>query len=311
MPRTDSTYSQETTQKASLSALSQTACLPKPYCQRITFFLGADGLPSWLIKSIHQQVFRFQGQVELVKVQSLQSVNIKDYLTAMTLAFSPFELCQIVINGNTADLESEREYAKQLRLFLHQHCFVIEPLRIKADSINKTASVNSLFQMQVCNIDATLQRFIKLYQSISKQALKPDDPQDLVIKQFCLQKIAHLAQSKDDEVIEHKLNKREIISSTGMRNGVAVPHILCDEISQPKVIILTSSEPVHWGSKFGDVTHIIAILLPKTAPSNAFLAVRNLVMAFVNPEMNQFICQHQDESELCAIITSLMKLDSI
>lgn len=112
--------------------------------KRITFYLGSTGLPIWLIKGIHQQVKPFVGSVNLIKVQSLQQVDVKDYLSAMTLAFHPFELCQLVLTGENAE-----QYQSQLINFLQTDCFVIETPATNAS----TTSNNSLFQIQCFDIE--------------------------------------------------------------------------------------------------------------------------------------------------------------
>ncbi|GLT14504.1 PTS sugar transporter subunit IIA [Vibrio algivorus] len=263
--------------------------------KRITFYLGSTGLPTWLIKGIHQQVKSFTGSVTLVKVQSLQQVDVKDYLSAMTLAFHPFELCQLVLTGENAE-----QYQLPLITFLQTDCFIIETQAINLP----TTSNNSLFQIQCLDIEKEINNFTKLY-----TALYTEPTDQLIQKQYCLKRLSQLTQNQDRQAIEEALKKREALSSTAMNNGVALPHLLNAAIDKPQLIILTTNTPLNWGSHFPPVTHIIALMLPTDANKQTLLAVRHLAMALVNSEINQFICQHRHHSELQAIITCFMKLD--
>lgn len=264
--------------------------------KRITFYLGSTGLPTWLIKGIHQQLTSFLGTASLLKVQSLQQVNVKDYLNAMTLAFHPFELCQLVLTGKDAE-----QYQSQIITFLQQDCFVIETT--ENHSISTTN--NSLFQIQCVDIEKELINFTKLY-----SALENDKAESLIQKKYCLKKLSRLTQSQNAQAIEEALIKREMLSSTAMVNGVALPHLLNPAIGKPQILILTTDTQINWGNHFPPVTHIIALMLPIQTNKQMLLAVRHLATALINPDMNTFICQHKHHSELQAIITCLMKLDN-
>ncbi|MGB2080046.1 MAG: hypothetical protein ACPHV3_09675, partial [Vibrio sp.] len=70
---------------------------------RISFYLGKDGMPAWLIQAIYHQVSQFTSQVTLVQCQSQRSVDIKQYLNIMSMAFQPYELCQLQIHQPKSD----------------------------------------------------------------------------------------------------------------------------------------------------------------------------------------------------------------
>lgn len=267
--------------------------------RRVTFYLGPTGLPSWLIKSIHQQCKHFSGETCLVKVQTLQHVDVKDYLNVLTLAFHPFDLCQIVIRGD--DEQTLQTQAESLKHFLQQECLVLDSETIQ--SSNKPSNWG-LFQAQVFDIEKELASFLKLYSLINQSS---DSAQ--IEKKFCLRWIAKLAQSEDAECLEQQLNQREALSSTAMKGGVALPHVMTEAVTIPQILILTNPQPLDWGSAFGPVTHIIALLIPKNANPQTLYAVRDLATQLIKQPMNEFICQHHTPLELQAIISCLMKLE--
>lgn len=279
--------------------------------RRITFYLGEAGLPSWLIKGIHQQVKAFDGDVTLIKVQSLQSVNIQDYFNIMQLAFQPFELCQLVLRGNCASPTFTSQVHK-LNLFLQNECLVLNAsTSIQEHSQDNTSaqaqdnkpSKMGLFHTQLFHIDKALTNFLKLY-SLVKQSEDDTGAE----KQFCLRWIAKFAQTTDPIQLEQQLNQREQLSSTGMKGGIALPHIISDTVTTPQLIILTQHNHIDWLSSFGPVTHVIALLIPKPPSADALLAVRHLVTTLIKPEVCEFICQHDNQLELQAILTCFMQL---
>ncbi len=269
------------------------------HTRRITFYLGSTGLPSWLLKSIHQQVKPSHSDVSLIKVQTLQQVNVKDYLNVLTLAFHPFELCQLVLSSEDQNLLEQQVVG--LKTHLQQECLVLD-----SDTIQSTRKISNLglFNAQVFDIERELASFLKLYSLICRSG----DPQ-LAEKKFCLRWIAKFAQSDSPEQLEQELYRREALSSTGMQSGLALPHVMSDTVSTPQIMILTSPVAIDWLSPFGPVTHIIALLLPINANKETLMAVRHLATPFIKPEVNEFICQHYTPLELQAIVSCLMKLE--
>ncbi|WP_218619105.1 PTS sugar transporter subunit IIA [Vibrio algicola] len=262
---------------------------------RVTFYLGQVGLPAWLIKGIHQQIRGFEGYSELIKVHTLQRVNVQQYLSALTFAFQPFDLCEITLCGKQAET-----YAATLRLYLQQDCFLLE----SPSSAQPQGSQNlhsSSFQFHHDIIQDQLEAFIRLY-----RLMTPSEDDSKAEKSYILQRIAKIASLENYKAIETQLAQREQVSSTGMQGGVALPHVITESVSQPKLICLTSHTPINWQSKHGLVTHVVALLLPKPCSNNAILAVRNLAVSLIDIEKNQFISAHHNPCELQAILTCLM-----
>ncbi|MBD1573514.1 PTS transporter subunit EIIA [Vibrio sp. S17_S38] len=262
---------------------------------RVTFYLGQAGLPAWLIKGVHHQVRGFKGYAELIKVQTLQRVNVQKYLSALTFAFQPFDLCQIVLTG-----EHAASYAAILRIYLHKDCFLLDK-RITPTSQDTQHLHLSHFEFHHVTIQKQFDAFIRLY-----RLMHPSENESAAEKAYILQQVAKISSIENYKVIAEQLNRREQSSSTGMKGGIALPHIMTEYVNQPQLICLTSNNPIDWQSSHGPVTHIIALLLPKESSKNTMYAVRHLAVSLLSLEVNQFVSEHHTSNELHAILTCLM-----
>ncbi|OEF23267.1 PTS sugar transporter subunit IIA [Vibrio rumoiensis] len=265
------------------------------HSKRLTFFLGADGLPSWLIKSIHNQLIDFDGSVTLLKIQTLQEVNVKDYLDAMTLAFQPFDLCQLILCGPKMD-----DFERRLNQCLPDNCFIVD----KNTSTAPTHLNFDTFHFQFCHIEKQLNAFNRFVQSVSQPTESSVNEKE---KTYVLKWLAKQANYANREIIETQLKQRESMSSTGMKNGIAFPHIVSEGVTDPQLFCVTTTTPIQWGSNFGPVTHIMCLILPKPFQKEAFLGVKNLASKLVNEDFQQFITQQNTGAELQVILSCLME----
>lgn len=276
---------------------------------RITFYLGTEGLPSWLIKAIHSQQQNFDGDIKLLKVKTMQQVNAQDHLSAMTLAFHPFDLCQIILttNSNNANEVTPSSPPHQqpltvleaeIKQVLPKDCFIIQK--------ESTASSNQLgyrnFHFQFFHIEKELTLFKRFF----KHAQQSSESLPLE-KSFVLQFIAKHANFNHQTQIEQQLKQREAISSTGMKDGIAFPHLISDGVIEPKLICITTGSAIDWGSNLGQVTHILALILPKPFEKEAMMGVSRLATKLVDEQYRQLITNHHSSIELQVILNCLME----
>ncbi|NOQ50167.1 MAG: hypothetical protein GQ557_00685 [Mycoplasmataceae bacterium] len=67
-----------------------------------------------------------------------------------------------------------------------------------------------------------------------------------------------------EELVFNSLNEREQEMSTGLSGGIAIPHGMIDSLSEPKIVVIRTLEPINWNSLDNKpVNLIIAILVPK------------------------------------------------
>lgn len=87
-------------------------------------------------------------------------------------------------------------------------------------------------------------------------------------KEKLLQALAHKAAAKlnlsEDDIVSELL-KREGLGSTGMGNGVAIPHARLQTIEKPFGIIAKLKQPIDFDAIDGQPVDIVFILLLPTA----------------------------------------------
>lgn len=79
-------------------------------------------------------------------------------------------------------------------------------------------------------------------------------------------------ESVDVSSISEKLNERERLGSTGVGDGVAIPHAKIESITQTQVLFLKLKEPIDFSSPDKiDVDIIFAIVAPENSESEHLL----------------------------------------
>lgn len=261
-------------------------------------------MPAWLIQSIYHQVSQFKGEVELLQMQSQQQVDVKQYLNIMSLAFQPYELCQLIIFTQ----ESEKNI-QNLCKFLAKYTQLVAPIvsaihKLEVDAI--MGQLSNQFEWSFIQPQAQLQEFRKMLTKMEPNATLSQ--RQYAIKEFLLGQIASASGATNPTRLLEQLRNRELISPTTMKSGVALPHVISSEILQPSIVCLALDEKIDWGGTFGPVTHIIAMLLPPSAEYAHLGAFRALSLSMLNHKNGEFICQHYTSHELQAIINSFMKV---
>ncbi|WP_432722984.1 PTS sugar transporter subunit IIA [Staphylococcus equorum] len=84
------------------------------------------------------------------------------------------------------------------------------------------------------------------------------------ILKYIANKAVQLEISNESEKVLEGLKKREEESSTGMENGIAIPHVASGHIFSAKLIIVQLNNGIEWPSLDNQNTDfIISILVPK------------------------------------------------
>src|SRR3981189_2141038 len=83
-------------------------------------------------------------------------------------------------------------------------------------------------------------------------------------KRSVLQDVAHraaLALNVEDEVVFNALLKREELGSTGVGNGVAIPHVRLEQVKKPFGILMRLREPIDFNSVDGQRVDLVCLVL--------------------------------------------------
>jgi nitrogen PTS system EIIA component len=83
-------------------------------------------------------------------------------------------------------------------------------------------------------------------------------------KRALLHDLAHRAAlllKVDDDTVSSALLKREELGSTGVGNGVAIPHVRLEQVKKPFAIMARLKEPIEFDAIDGQPVDLVCLLL--------------------------------------------------
>lgn len=106
-------------------------------------------------------------------------------------------------------------------------------------------------------------------------------------KKRALQQIAQIITGDESEA-EHIMDgllARERLGSTGIGQGIAVPHCRCRTVGQPSVHLFALEQPIEFDSVDGEPVDFMCVLLvPDDANELHLQLLRDVVRSFSNPD---------------------------
>lgn len=107
-----------------------------------------------------------------------------------------------------------------------------------------------------------------------------------------------------EEVFAHLIG-REKLGSTGLGQGIAIPHCRIDNCSQPLGALVTLAEPIDYDSPDGQpVDLIFALLVPQEANQQHLDTLAEIASLFIQPLFCEQLRAAKDASSLFAAATS-------
>lgn len=87
-----------------------------------------------------------------------------------------------------------------------------------------------------------------------------------------------------------KLAERESIGSTGLGNGVAVPHLKHEEITSPNLVLARTASPIEWQSIDGrPVSIVFLVMSPAAEPETHLQCLRWISTLARNADFRRFL----------------------
>jgi PTS system nitrogen regulatory IIA component len=109
-------------------------------------------------------------------------------------------------------------------------------------------------------------------------------------------------QLDQNEVLASLLN-REKMGSTGIGNGIAIPHGRIKDIDQIMAIIVTSDEPINFDAIDGKPVDIFfAILIPSDATDTHLKALADIARKLSNKEIVKAIRNAENKNQIVAAL---------
>lgn len=112
-------------------------------------------------------------------------------------------------------------------------------------------------------------------------------------KKRVLERAAQLLGQHDPEIAEsifERLLERERLGSTGMVDGVALPHARMADIENPRGAFIRLAQPVDFDSQDGaPVDLVFALIVPEEATQEHLQMLAQLARFFHNPDTRQAV----------------------
>jgi mannitol/fructose-specific phosphotransferase system IIA component (Ntr-type) len=111
---------------------------------------------------------------------------------------------------------------------------------------------------------------------------------------------------KSIAVLGKKLLEREAIGSTGLGNGVAVPHIKHADIAAPSLVLGRSSAPIEWQAIDGrPVSIMFLVVSPAQDPEAHLRCLRWISTLARNADFRRFLLDAKDEAAIRDLLREL------
>lgn len=112
----------------------------------------------------------------------------------------------------------------------------------------------------------------------------------------------HITELGQHELLE-ALTNREQMGSTGIGNGIAIPHGRISDGSQVVAILLTTQEPINFDAIDNRPVDIfIALFVPESACQQHLGTLQNIAQLFSDKKIAKQIRKCQDNNQLFQLI---------
>jgi mannitol/fructose-specific phosphotransferase system IIA component (Ntr-type) len=124
-------------------------------------------------------------------------------------------------------------------------------------------------------------------------------------KDAALKELLQVAQDagafgkKGQAALAKKLNDREAIGSTGLGNGVAVPHAKGDDVKETSLVLARSKAGIEWQAIDGRPVNIMFLLVaPASEPEAHLQCLRWISTLARSADFRRFFLDAKDEGAL-------------
>ncbi|MGL5776804.1 MAG: PTS sugar transporter subunit IIA, partial [Aeromonas veronii] len=221
------------------------------YCQR--------GMSITQAKQLNRLTGMFKSSIRCANLTRRQTVAASNPLSLLTLAIQPGDLCQLQIEGIDAELA---------HMAFTCWCGELGQPLVRP----RTAA---LAELRLANA-------LPDYHFALRQLTHSTEP---LTKAEALEHLVDLLPAElisDRALLEEAINRREQISATLIRPGLAMPHVLSEGISQPALTLLNCKEPIEWGSRIGPVQTIMLLAVPVGSGRETLRPLTRLAQAMID-----------------------------
>ncbi|TNI97393.1 PTS sugar transporter subunit IIA [Aeromonas veronii] len=237
-----------------------------PTCE-ITFYCQ-QGLSITQAKQLNRLAGMFKSTIRCANLTRRQTVAASNQLSLLTLATQPGDLCQLQIKGCDAELA---------HMAFTCWCGELGQPLVRP----RTAALAEL----------RLASALPDYHFALRQLAHSPEP---LTKAEALEHLLDLLPAElvsNRAALEEAISRREQVSATIIRPGLAMPHVLSEGISQPALALLSCKKPIEWGSQIGPVQTIILLAVPTGSGRETLRPLTRLAQAMIDDVVSHALLQ--------------------
>lgn len=120
---------------------------------------------------------------------------------------------------------------------------------------------------------------------------------------YAVEYVAKSGVVPDQEKLLAEVRARELLSSTGIGEGVAVPHALCDSISQTVMSVIRLARPIDFASLDGQPVDLIFLMAgPRGDTANHLKLLSKLARLLHDPDFRKAARSAVDGNALARLL---------
>lgn len=257
--------------------------------RRITFIIDKEGFAAWKLNRLKVLASFFRSVIMLHNITRGGTANTEHILKVMSIGSQKDDLCQLWIEGSDAELA-----CMVLTDFIADQFAIVNTSHKRGEDHcysmlekHRTFHLPFLFNYHF--------EMVHVETGIDKYAL--------------IAKLSSTLNTKMAQAVFQALLKREEISSTGIGNGIAIPHIMMADIQAPSMAILRLDKAINWHSNLGEICLIIAMLIPAPPTMEVVKAFTQITRALLEPTNCHLLTSSKEPEAIKAILFHIMARD--
>jgi mannitol/fructose-specific phosphotransferase system IIA component (Ntr-type) len=112
--------------------------------------------------------------------------------------------------------------------------------------------------------------------------------------------------TKATKTLQKRMLEREAIGSTGLGNGVAVPHVKSDDVTKAALVLARSKRGLEWSAIDGRPVHIVFLLVsPAGEPETHLKCLRWIAGLARNADFRRFLMDAADANAIRELLREM------
>ncbi|TXY22148.1 PTS fructose transporter subunit IIA [Vibrio mimicus] len=249
---------------------------------QVTFLVNNVNASAHVAQPLSHVARKFKSTLHIINITRNRSAELTKSLAVLQVGLQVSDLCQITAFGIDAELA----------------CFVIKDMlsdhyTVVGSKINYEFSSQLAERLpQICPPSEIKWHYAKAQTELTKFE--------------CLKGLAQLIYPNSPDELILAFIKREERSSTCVAPGIAIPHVMFEDVEHITVAVIKNDESMDWASKMGDVHLAIALVMPNQLNREQIIAATNLTRNLLCDQMVERLLLTRSGVDLQALLMYAM-----